>query len=94
MILTGLLMGVTNMSKGKPLLKCDHGCRLDDLKNTFEKHCEDLDEALDFSMQQYVSLTEFLHRDVIPYLEYCAFQIGDEAAHDLIIDLNKRIEWV
>jgi hypothetical protein len=78
----------------KRLLKCDHGCRLDDLKNTFEKHCEDLDEALDFSMQQYLSLTEFINEDIIPYLEWCAFQVGDETAHDLIIDLNKRMQLV
>jgi hypothetical protein len=78
----------------KSLLKCDHGCRLDDLKNTFERHCEELDEALDFSMEQYVTLGKFLEQEVIPYLEYCAYQVGDETAQDLLIDLNKRMSWV
>lgn len=82
------------MSKGKKLLRCDHGCQLDQLKDTFEKHCEELDEALDYSMVKYVELAELLTDEVIPYLEYCAFQLGDEQAHDLIIDLNRRIEWV
>ena len=83
------------MTSGKKrLLKCDHGCCLEDLKNAFEQHCEDLDEALDFSMAQYVTLTEFLSREVLPYLEWKAHECGEEYAQDLLIDLNRRIEWV
>jgi len=82
------------MSKRKRTLKCDHGCCLEDLKNAFEQHCEDLDEALDFSMQQYVGLAEFLSRELIPYLEWKAHECGDEYALDLLIDLNRKLEWV
>lgn len=82
------------MTKGKKLLKCDHGCRLDDLKNAFEQHCEDLDEALDFSIEQHMRLTNFLQALLIPYLEYRAHEAGDEEALDLLIDINKRLEWV
>lgn len=82
------------MTKGKKLLKCDHGCCLEDLKNAFEQHCEDLDEALDFSMGQYVGLVDFINAELLPYLEWKAHECGDDYAQDLLIDLNKRIEWV
>lgn len=77
----------------KKILTCDHGCRLDDLKNTFEKHCEEMDECLDYSIQKFSNLAEFITDEVVPYLEYCAFQVGDQTAHDLLIDLHRRIEF-
>jgi hypothetical protein len=82
------------MTKGKKLLRCDHGCRLDDLKDVFEKHCDELDEALTYSVERFVDLAQLLTEEVVPYLEYCALQLGDESAHDLLIDINRRIEWV
>jgi hypothetical protein len=82
------------MSGAKKNLRCDHGCRIDDLKNIFEQHCEELDEALDYSIEKFVELTMFLQEEVVPYLESHAFEAGDEQAHDLLIDINKRTEWV
>jgi hypothetical protein len=75
----------------KKILRCDHRCQLDDLKNTFEQHCEEMDECLNYSIDKFCNLAEFLTDEIVPYLEYCAFQVGDQQAHDLIIDLHRRI---
>jgi Uma2 family endonuclease len=73
------------------VLKCDHGCRLPDLKKAFEHYLDESDEALDFSIRQYNQLAFFISDQVLPYLEHKAHNQGDEDAQDLLLDLAMRV---
>lgn len=73
------------------LTGCDHGCRLEEVKKSYNHYMNEADDALDFAMHQYNSLAMFLLKHVIPYLEFKAHQQGDEDAQDLLLDLAIRV---
>lgn len=73
-----------------PLTKCEHGCRLTEMKTSFNVHLDEMEEALDFAMAQYNRLAYFVVDHVVPYLEHSANTHGDEEARDLMLDLILR----
>lgn len=79
--------------KGTPksLIGCDHGCRLAELKKTFDQYLDETDEALDFSIKQYNTLAHFVVDHIAPYLENQAHKFGDEDAEDLLLDIAIRV---
>lgn len=82
---------MTKRRNSPAIIKCDHGCRLPELKKAFDSYLDDADEALDFSIRQYNQLAFFLVDHVVPYLEHKAHNHGDEDAQDLLLDLAMRV---
>ena len=68
-------------------LTCKQGCCLEQAKQLAEELFETQDRAFNILSEDCLALFNFLHGQVIPYLEHRANQ-GDEDAKEISIDAS------
>ena len=66
-------------------LNCKKGCCLEEAKNLAEQLFETQDRAFNILSEDCLHMINFIHMQVIPYLEHRANN-GDQVAKDLSID--------